>query len=142
MAVLHYLDTSAAVPAFVRERASERVQAWLGRQPAGGVAISPWVIAEFSSALALKVRTAELSQDIFASAFAEWRRFTAAVRLIEIVGRHFEQASQFCQRHELALRAGDALHLAIASAAGCTLVTLDEPMAKAALELGVPVATI
>lgn len=138
----HYLDTSAVVPAFVHEPASERVHAWLKQQSSGSFAVSPWVIAEFSSALALKMRTGKLSQAIFASAHAEWRRFTAEVPLIDIVTRDFEQAAIFCQKHELGLRAGDALHLAVAAAGGATLVTLDERLARAATELGVPAAMI
>ena len=54
----------------------------------------------------------------------------------------FDLAASYAARHDLALRAGDALHLAVASAHGLTLVTLDERMAKAAPELGVPVAEI
>lgn len=138
----HYFDTSAAVPAFVREPATDRILAFLTELPAGDVAISPWTMTEFSSALALKTRTGAIDGEIAMAASAEWVRFAAAAQLIDIVDRHFEQASLFCQRRDLALRAGDALHLAIASRAGCTLVTLDDRMAKAAPELGVPVAAL
>lgn len=41
-----------------------------------------------------------------------------------------------------ALRAGDALHLAIARDAGCRLATFDKRMADAALQFGNPVEPV
>ena len=52
---------------------------------------------------------------------------------------HFEKAARFASHHALGLRAGDALHLAIAAGGGHTLVTLDVRMAEAASQLGIPV---
>lgn len=142
MAALPYLDTSAAVPVFVREPATERIRAFLGSQGEGKIAISLWVATEFASALALKLRTGAVDKAIGAEALAKWRQFTQSVQALDIEASHFEEAARICLQNELGLRAGDALHLAVASAHGCTLVTLDERMAKAARELGVPVAEI
>lgn len=118
------------------------MQAFLDGLPSGGVAISPWTMTEFHSAIALKQRTGALDANGCVAATVEWGVFVATVRPIRIDERHFEQAGLFCRYHDLAIRAGDALHLAIASRAGCTLVTLDERMAKAALHLSVPVAKL
>ncbi|WP_363284329.1 PIN domain-containing protein [uncultured Sphingomonas sp.] len=51
---------------------------------------------------------------------------------------HFVSAARIADRRDLGIRAGDALHLAIAAAAGFRLVTLDRTMAAAAPLLGVP----
>jgi len=140
---LHYLDASAVVCSLVREPAAARVRAWLGRQDEATLAVSPWVATEVASALSMKIRTGDLSVQERADALSEWQLFRDE-SLIELpVDREaFETAARFVARHDLSLRAGDALHLAIAAANGCALVTLDERMAKAALELGVPVTDV
>jgi uncharacterized protein len=137
---LLYLDTSAVVPLFVREESTERLLAFLEGQDPGRLAISPWVQTEFASALSLRLRSGSLDEAVHAAASSRWENFRDGVQSLDITVRHFEGAAAICRRHELALRAGDALHLAVASAAGCALVTLDERMAKAAPEVGVPVA--
>jgi predicted nucleic acid-binding protein len=74
-----------------------------------------------------------------ADALATWTMLRGGMRNIEVDAEAFTAAADMLARHELGLRAGDALHLAVVASAGCTLVTLDERMAKAAPELGVPV---
>jgi predicted nucleic acid-binding protein len=99
-------------------------------------------VTEFSSALSLKVRVGELTAEQQGRVLAQWAEFRQATLILGIDALVFEQAALIANRHALGLRAGDALHLAVASAAGCTLVTLDNRMARAAPELGVPVAAI
>ena len=54
--------------------------------------------------------------------------------------RDFATAKQYLQRHETALRAGDALHLAIAfNNRATTIFSLDKGMLKAGRLLGLPV---
>ena len=55
-----YIDTSALVPAFIREPKSEAVLAWI-ETSGEGLVISEWAITEFSSAAAIKVRTGEIA---------------------------------------------------------------------------------
>jgi predicted nucleic acid-binding protein len=45
-------------------------------------------------------------------------------------------------RHDLGLRAADALHLALAADRGLRLVTLDARLRAAALALGVPAEAV
>lgn len=139
---LLYLDASVVVAAFVREATTKRVQSFLERRGAENLAVSSWVLTEFSSALALKMRTGGIDGHLFASAHARLQSFVSGVSRLPVVEPDFARAAAFCQRHDLALRAGDALHLAIASRTGCSLVTLDDRMAKAAPELGVLVAAL
>jgi uncharacterized protein len=134
-----YLDTSAVVSLLATEPASAQLDAWLRVQEAEGLAISAWVDTEVSSALSLKIRAGELTIDQRAEILAEWRRWRAGLRLLPVEADAFASATDFAARHELGLRAGDALHLAVAASAGCTLVTLDERLGKAAPQVGVPV---
>ena len=58
-----YVDTSALVPAFIREPKSEAVLAWL-ETSGERLVLSEWTIAEFSSAAAIKVRTGEIAPNL------------------------------------------------------------------------------
>ncbi len=139
---LLYLDASAVVAAFVREPATERIQDFLQEQGAEQLAISGWVLTEVSSALALKMRTGAIEADLFASAHDRVRLFASGVMKLGIVETDFERAAALCRRPDLGLRAGDALHLAVAVAHGCALATLDKRLSAAAPEVGVPVAEV
>jgi predicted nucleic acid-binding protein len=55
-----------------------------------------------------------------------------------VTGGQFRAAAKFADQHALGLRAGDALHLAIASEHGAMVHTLDQRLAKAGPALGVP----
>lgn len=139
---MDYLDTSVIVAALTPERATARIQAWLAEQEAGQLVISGWVSTEVSSALSIKIRTGALNLEQRADVLAAWHRLREASLLVETLSAaHFETAARFVERHDLGLRAGDALHLAVASASGHRLVTLDRQMAEAAPALGVPVMT-
>jgi hypothetical protein len=135
-----YIDTSALVPALVTEAGTPRVMAWLRGQTPGSIFISDWTHTEIASALSLKVRTREITLELRADARTTWSQLHSAnLPTLAVLPEHFETAARFASQHNLGLRAGDALHLAIATAGGHTLVTLDRQMAEAASELGIPV---
>jgi predicted nucleic acid-binding protein len=133
-----YVDTSVVVAALVPEKSTKRVQKWLAEQDAGGLVVSGWVVTEMSSALAMKVRTRDLTLDQRAQVLTLWRRLLEDSFVIEPVSpTDFEVAAIFLDQSDLGLRAGDALHLAVASARGMTVATLDRLLAKAGPKLGV-----
>lgn len=138
-----YIDTSVIVAAMTREGTTMRVQRWIESQPEGELVISPWVVTEVSSALSLKVRTGALTIENRADVMAIWAALQREIFVsVPVSGNHFEVAARFADQHALALRADDALHLAIASSAGYHLATLDRVMAEAAPKLGVPLAPL
>lgn len=140
---MHYLDTSFVVAAFTPEVRTDDAQVWLETQPADLLCISKWVITEIASALAMKVRMGTLSLEDRVGVMKEWNSFSGAnVAIFEIAQEDFHTAASFAERHPLNLRAGDALHLAIARRTGSTLMTLDRRMADAAREVGVIVGAI
>lgn len=135
-----YIDTSALVPLLVLEPQTEAVMAWFARQAPGAVLISDWTHTEIASALALKLRTGHLTLDLRADALAAWKQLhTSSLPTLAIIPEHFDAAASFASQHLLGLRAPDALHVAIAASAGARLLTLDQTMANAALQLGVPI---
>jgi predicted nucleic acid-binding protein len=138
---MRYLDTSLLVPFYVREPHTADAQNWLAELGSDSLAASPWGITEFSSALALKSRRGELSQADLVLAETELRRFVAGrTRIVEIIALDFYRAAELCAAG-VGLRAGDALHLAIAERFGFVICTLDRGMWTAARALGLPFET-
>jgi uncharacterized protein len=136
--LIRYLDTSILVSSLVREIHTDRAQQWLSEQMSEDLAISDWVVSELSSALSLKLRTKQISEENRAEALAGFVRFSGDFLLVLPVSTpHFRVAARFADHHELGLRAGDALHLAVASESGAALYTLDQRLAAAGPVVGV-----
>jgi hypothetical protein len=133
-----YLDTSVLVCALTGETETARIQSWLSDQLAGEMAISDWTIAEFSSALSIKLRTGTLNMDERARAMAAFARLLdESLELWPLERRQFRAAARIADQHTLAMRAGDALHIAICAERGATLCTLDKRLSEACPSLGV-----
>ena len=135
----YYLDASFVVAALMTDEIHSAVaRRWLRENAAEAIVVSPWVITEVSSALSIKLRRNELSLSGRLAALSQWAVLrSASMTEVEIDRPCFVNATIFADRHDLNLRAGDALHIAIAARHGCTLVTLDHVMAAAALACGV-----
>jgi predicted nucleic acid-binding protein len=134
---MFYVDTSAMVSALTTEAATQRVQHWIAAQPAGDVAISEWTITEFSAALSVKLRMGHLDsaeQEVALSAFR--KNVIDSCIVLPISSDHFHSAARLADRHPLGLRAGDALHLAIAIENAATLCTLDRRLSEAGQAIG------
>lgn len=138
-----YIDTSALVPAFIREPKSDAIVAWL---EASGerLLISEWSIAEFSSAAAIKARTGQITPALARQARTRFLDFADNHCSIAIPQRaEFRRAAELAGDVSLRLRAGDALHLAIAEAGKAEAVLcLDEAMTEGAKTIGLNILSV
>lgn len=133
-----YLDTSLLVAALTNEARTELIQAWLADQPIQKLVISDWVITEFSAALSIKLRREQLTIHNRADALALFTSLTTeSFTRLPVSSRDFIVAARFADQFATGLRAGDALHLAVASNHGARLITLDKRLASAASDVGV-----
>jgi predicted nucleic acid-binding protein len=136
---MRYLDTSLLVAGLTKEATTARIQTWLAAQAAATLAISAWVVTEFSAALSLKLRTGDIDAQYRAEALAAFARLCdQAFSILAVSAGAFQTGARFADHSQLALRAGDALHLAICAEHGVELCTLDRRLAGAGPNLGVP----
>jgi predicted nucleic acid-binding protein len=133
-----YVDTSVLVAAHVREPHTGLAQSWLAQQ-SGGLLISSWALVECDSALAIKRRRGELDAPSQATAIIDIDAFAARFApLAPPLEADLQHARLFCRNAESGLRAGDALHLAIALRLGAKqMATLDSVLAKNAAAYGI-----
>jgi uncharacterized protein len=133
---LNYVDTSVFVAALVQEPYTRQAERWLSA--GNDLAISEWTITEFSSALSTKLRIGSVDLKTRAAALRALDVMIEGSLAVYSVGReHFRLAARFADKHDLGLRAPDALHLAVAANKAATLVTLDKRIATAGKTLGV-----
>ncbi len=130
---MRYVDTSFLAPLFREEKLSQKVEDFLGRLPAGRMAISHWTRVEFASVFARDVRMG-LHEKFAAQAIDEFEQLINESFVIWVPSvADYELARQYVQRFASKLRGGDALHLAIAKNNGAEILyTLDEGLLAAA----------
>lgn len=125
-----YADTSVIVPLLTAEPKTQAVTAWFSGLP-DVLACSDWLLAEFYSALSIKLRTGQISE---ANAKRVRKEFEAladgGLRIVPVSRNAFRQAAKMAQKHAHGLRAGNALHLAVALELEAShMATLDSALA-------------
>jgi uncharacterized protein len=135
-----YVDTSVLVPMFIREPKSETVMAWL-ESSGERLAVSEWSLVEFAAAAAIKVRTGQTAAGVARRATDRAQAFARTHCTVATPGgEDFRRAAGLAGDAELKLRAGDALHLAIAMGLAVQgILCLDDAMAGGARALGMTV---
>ena len=135
-----YFDTSALLPYYRAEPASEAVQAVLSEQTQP-VLISGLTTVEVASTFARWVRMGELTEAQANRIEGAFRDDIAEHRLLvrHLRQAHFERAYHWLLTRKTSLRTLDALHLACAEAHEAILVTYDGAMRQAAEFFGLRV---
>ena len=138
-----YVDTSVLVPLFLNEPHSLAAADWYAREKSELVAAA-WCVPEFASALGIKQRTGAIDAQQAKAAWTGFERLVAAdLRLLPVEAAHFHRAAQLVLDAASALRAGDALHLACAEAAGAKhMATLDDVLARNAQRLRIKLVAL
>ncbi len=138
-----YIDTSALVPVFIREAKSEAVIGWL-ESSGERLSISEWSLVEFASAAAIKVRTGQVAPNLAKQSTARVYEFAQKHCTVAVPGREeFRRAAELAGNDSLKLRAGDALHLAIAESLSAQgILCLDDAMIASARSLGMNVVMV
>jgi predicted nucleic acid-binding protein len=110
-----YLDTSAVLALLAPEPGTALVVAAVGGATNDPLCVSAWTATEVASALGIKVRTRALNPTQATEVLRAFRsELRPTCRMVAIVESDFAAAEALLERFELGLRAGDALHLAIA----------------------------
>jgi len=132
-----YLDTSVVVALLTPEERSAHALDWFAqsREP---LISSDWLITETHSALGIKQRHHGFSVEARQAAGEQFERLLqGGVELRSLDRDRFRQAAGLLQDPALGLRAGDALHLAVALHSRCSqLASFDGRMRQAAAALG------
>ena len=129
-----YFDTSFLAPLILEESTSAKIEAFFARLPVGELYISHWTRIEFSSLIAREVRMGGLAESDALLVIAQFDELVADSFQVLAPGvADYELAKAYIQHFATKLRAGDALHLAIAHNNGAkTFYTLDEGLLNAA----------
>ena len=137
-----YFDTSFLAPLILPEAISDEIATFFHGQPIEEFTVSHWTRVEFSSLVAREVRMGGLDARAAARADA---RFEAMVdesfAVILPNANDFNLAKRYFSRFETRLRAGDALHLAIAYNHHAEVIySLDKALLQAGELLNLPVS--
>jgi len=138
-----YVDTSVLVALFLNEPHSLAATDWYAHETSE-LAAAAWCVPEFASALGIKQRTGAIDAQQAQDAWARFERLIAAdLQLLPVEPANFHRAAELVLDAASALRAGDALHLACAEAAGAKrMATLDDTMSRSAQRLKIKLVAL
>lgn len=139
---MYYFDTSFLVPLILPEATSDPIARFFADLAGEDLAVSHWMRVEFSSLLAREVRMGGLSGEAAREADARFETMVdESFAVLLPNGDDYNLAKVYLSRFETRLRAGDSLHLAIASNRRAeTVYSLDKILLKAGQILGVSVS--
>jgi predicted nucleic acid-binding protein len=139
---LLYFDTSFLAPLILPEATSDKVAAFVGKLSGEPFTISHWTRVEFSSLIAREVRVGGLDPRAAERADARFEAMVDASFAVLLPNANdFGLAKQYLGKFETGLRAGDALHLAIAKNHRAEFIySLDKTLLKAGRLLDLPVS--
>lgn len=135
-----YFDTSFLAPLVLPESTSDRIAAFVRRLPVEDLTVSHWTRVEFSSLIARDVRMSVLDAAAGARADARFEAMVdASFAVLLPNAEDFGLAKRYLGKFNTGLRAGDALHLAIAAnRQAAAIYSLDKGLLMAGRLLDLP----
>lgn len=136
-----YLDTSFIAPLVIAEDSSDAVEAYVLKLKPREVTTSLWTQVELASLVSRKLRMGEFSGAEADAVRAEFDRvLSESFELLLPKAPDFATAARYLETPGTGLRAGDALHLAIAVNHGARqILTLDMGLIDAGRQMTLPV---
>lgn len=137
---MRYFDTSFLVPLILSEATSEPITAFLKNLSVGDWTVSHWTRVEYPSVIARHVRMNILDIETAHKANVKFDIIIGTYFAVLSPNRDdFDRAREYINYFETGLRAGDALHLAIAGNRGANAIySLDKSFLSAGKQLGLP----
>ena len=135
-----YFDTSFLAPLVLPESTSDKIAAFVRRLPVEDLTVSHWTRVEFSSLIARDVRMSVLDAAAGARADARFEAMVDASFAVLLPNADdFGLAKRYLGKFNTGLRAGDALHLAIAAnRQAAAIYSLDKGLLMAGRLLDLP----
>lgn len=136
-----YFDTSFVAPLILAEDASDAVEAFVLKLRPGELTTSAWTRVELASLVSRKIRMGELSASEAQAVRRELDRVLGeSFEIVLPTGADYAAAAKYLEIPKTGLRAGDALHFAVAANHGAKkILTLDEGCLRAGKVLNLPV---
>jgi uncharacterized protein len=139
----YYIDTCVIISAVQVDAHTERICDWLSKRRASELVTSDWTLTETPSALGRLVRMKDISAEAAQTKWRDVQTWLADEFHVETpISSDFRKAAEYQTAWSLGLRAGDALHLAIADRLGITVVTTDYILAQACSHYNVSILEI
>ena len=138
----HYCDTSFVVPLLLEEATSEPIGDFVRTLDQNALVTSTWTRTEFNSLLGIRVRSRLLEAEDARRAEEYFDKLLESFGILEVAPADFELAREMLREFHIGLRAGDALHLAIARNQGAeNVLSLDKGMLRAGRRFGIATTT-
>ena len=127
----------------IAEDTSDAVESYLLKIAPGELVASLWTRVELASLISRKQRMGELSEIQAANIRAEFTRILSeSFEMLTPSPADYTLAEELLGHHKTGLRAGDALHLAVASnQGGLEVLSMDTGLIKAERQLGLKAKT-
>ena len=132
-----YIDTSVWCAFCFNELEVPAARHWLSNAELDEVATAVWTLTEFASAASQKLRVKNRNKAFVAQAIKSFDNVVSMTHQFDVMADDFLYAAELCGTSCTGLRAGDALHLAVALRRDCKfLASLDKVMNESAVQLG------
>lgn len=126
-----YFDTSVLIPLFFNEAGTKAARHQMGLE--ADVWVSHWTLAEFSSAVTFKLRSAQVTEPTASAARRLFHELVVSrLTVVDVLREDFVNAAGLCESLPApGLRTPDALHLAVAQRLGLVMVSFDQALTSA-----------